>query len=261
MAKGMIRLVTVCAVLCCQASSAMPDIWSWGDNWLLDPGLGRSQGNGDYTFPLDVRAGYWRTAWRDAKLDIESELSGFYQLGAFTTMDRYRFALTGSQGHFAPAEARPSFFGGDRLEIDLSMGYRLHPTFAVFGGWRIVRYAYDYEEADEGEGGVRMTADPTYAGFQAGLLLAVPLHHRIVPFGCMSSYRLTAEGDYSPVTGSHSEWGVAIRPTAKPLSLIVGHLTQKLGSRGESGRGSDERFSGIALRLSYVFSIETPDRP
>ena len=257
----MIRLVTVCAVLCCQASSALPDIWCWGDNWLLDPGFGRSQAFGDHTFPLDVRAGYWRTAWEDPKVDIESELSGFYQLGAFTTMDRYQFALTGGQGHFAPAEATPSFFGGDRLEVDLSLGYMLHQTLVAFGGWRIVRYAYDYEEADGGQGGPRMTANPTYAGFQAGLLLAVPVHHRVVPFGRMSSYRLTAEGDYAPVTGSHSEWGVAIRPTAMPLSLIVGHLTQKLRSHGESGRGSDERFSGIALRLSYVFGIETPDRP
>lgn len=211
----------------------------------------------DDRIPLDVKMQYWRIDWIDPALDIRSEMFAFYQLSVATTIDRYRFTLAGMRGHFNPKEPTSSFSVGDRFELELSLGYTLLPTLSAFGGWRIVHYEYIYEAEELDGKRTYLTAEPMYAGFQIGLLMAIPLGDSIVPFGRYSVYRLTTEGDYALTIGTHIEWGLAVRPTPVPLSLFVSYQMQRLKGCADNVRGTDETFRGMACSLSYVFRVET----
>ena len=270
MARGILRFLMLGAmagamagaVVCCLPSFASADIWTWGENWLLDLDWHVSgERMDDDKIPLDVKLRYWRTSWRDPSVDIKSEMSAFYQFSVATTMDRYCFTLAGMRGNFNPKEPTPSFSEADRFDIELSLGYALLPTLVAFGGWKIVHYEYTYEAEVLPGKRDRVKADPMYAGFQVGLLMAIPLGNRIIPFARYSVYRLTTEGDYASARGTHFEWGLTVRPTPLALSLFVGYQTQRLKGLDEaiSVRDIDERFEGIMCGLSYVFRVETSD--
>lgn len=257
MIRGVLSLLVACAAVLAGPHTARGDIRSWGDNWVLDPGLEAGVADpGDGLMPLDVSARCWRTAWEDPDAGIESKDSGFYQVGVTTSVDRYRFALGGRWGRFSPQRPTRSFSGGRRLELEVSLGYRLLPILAAFGGWRIVRYSYTYETPESGESGPLLKAEPLYGGFEAGAYVAVPLGKHIVPYGRLSVCRLTAEGGYAPVTGDQSEWGVAVRPTGLPGSFLVCYRMQRLRTHDASVRGTNERFSGMVFGLCYVFAVE-----
>ena len=206
MTRGVLSLLVAYAAVLAGPGAARGDIWSWGRNWLLDPvWQADAAGRDDGRMPLGVSARYWRTAWEDPDAGIESKDSGFYQLGVTTDVGRYQLALSGRLGRFSPQRSTRSFSGGRRLELEASLGYRVLPVLAAFGGWTIVRYSYAYETAESGEGGPALTAEPLYGGFEVGAYVALPLGKHIVPYGRFSACRLTAEGGYAPATGDQSE--------------------------------------------------------
>ena len=238
-------------------------IWHWGENWFLDPLHGKESGE---DVPVAVSGGFWRSDWEDKGIGIMSDSRGIYFLDIMLVVERYMPLFRISYGKFdievsqQGAEHRSS--GSTRMEAEIGIAYRVLPTAALFGGWKVLRHSYTYPDHLSGTtipgSGTILRTEPVFGGFQAGFIIAVPLGRRTVLYtrGNISSVSTEEEG-YPRISGDQLEFGLALRSLGAPVSLRLGHR----GSRfyGEerteisSGKVVDERLSGVFVEVSYTF--------
>jgi len=246
-------------------------IWDWGENWFLNPLYGRESGD---EIPLTVSCGFWGAAWEDVGTGISTVGGrGIYLLDAMLVVERYMPLFRISYGKFDVLVSRGGSEhrspGSTRLEAEIALSYRVLPTAALFGGWRVLRYSYMYLEhfndASPGGSSMVMHTEPVFGGFEAGFLMAVPLGRRAVLYarGAVASLSTEEEG-YPRISGERLELGAAARPFAVPVMLRLGYRSGRFFGEERTialpGRIVDERLEGAFLEISYTFRTRPSGR-
>jgi hypothetical protein len=159
-------------------------------------------------------------------------------------------------------EANDVLFTGDSLtqdrqDLDLVIGYMLHPRFGIMAGYKSISSSADY---DSGAGMTFHIWDLTIDGPAIGVTANYPFGDSgLVLVGSVSYLSLSAEYDYDPVfstvdesddmTGTSIEVSLAYAFT-EHASANIGFKAQNLSYDTWDG---DEKFSGLTFGFDYRF--------
>jgi len=183
-----------------------------------------------------------------------------YLTGSFTFEDSWTETYYLGGGYYDYLEFDYEV-DADRTDMDLSIGYYVHPNVGLFLGYKTIEfeikaaatvtetiynyYTYVYEYT----GTASDKAD--FSGPALGVTMHYPIGRTIL-FGTLSYVSLEGElyGISEELTGPAIEFGVAYALEASPVSFAVGYKYQKY-EYGEAE--AEDVFSGFTIGVNYTF--------
>ena len=149
----------------------------------------------------------------------------------------------------------------DRTDLDLSVGYYLHPNVAVFLGYKKSEMDFEATETSVGSSSTE-EQEWEYKGPAIGVTGNFPIGEGgAFLFGTLSYVKLDTDykfesGDASgeEVEGPSIEFGVGFSSETMPVSLTVGYKYQKYeADENDEVLGFEETFSGLTLGVYFTF--------
>ena len=149
----------------------------------------------------------------------------------------------------------------DRTDLDVSIGYFLHPNVAIFLGYK--KTEMDWKATETSDTSTDSNEQEwKYKGPAIGVTGNFPIGSEgAFFFGTLSYAKLDTDyefesGDASgeDAEGPAIEFGIGFSPTTIPISLTIGYKYQKYeADSNDEVLGFEETFSGFTLGIYYTF--------